>query len=299
MHLRIPFVCAQRAGLAADKAGWSAAMKAIGIGRLCLLIVNSATLVFLLAPMAIVFAFAINPTAYVEFPPVGFSLRWFEKFFASREFIESLTYSLRIAAIAAVLSMLLGASAAIALSRSRLPGRDALTAIFLSPLMIPAILTGLGLFQMFLLMDVGRPAWGLILGHTIVCVPYVLRTTLAILENFDRRLEEAALNLGAGPIRTFFEVTLPIIRPGIAAGTVFAFVVSFDQFPISLFLVEPGRETFPIRMFNYLLYDFDGTIAAASIVSISVSFGLVFALDRIFGLQLTSSSTNIKPRVAK
>lgn len=187
-------------------------MKAIGIGRLCLLIVNSATLVFLLAPMAIVFAFAINPTAYVEFPPVGFSLRWFEKFFASREFIESLTYSLRIAAIAAVLSMLLGASAAIALSRSRLPGRDALTAIFLSPLMIPAILTGLGLFQMFLLMDVGRPAWGLILGHTIVCVPYVLRTTLAILENFDRRLEEAALNLGAGPIRTFFEVTLPIIR---------------------------------------------------------------------------------------
>ena len=270
-----------------------------GIGRSLLRVLNCATLVFLLSPMLIIFVFATNPTAYVQFPPVGFSLRWFEKFFASREFVESLTYSLRIAVMAAFLSMLLGTSAAIAINRSRWAAKDIIIAAFLSPLMIPAILTGLGLFQMFLLMDVGRPAWGLVLGHTVVCVPYVLRTTLAALETFDRRLEEAALNLGAGPLRTAFEVTLPVLRPGITAGTVFAFVVSFDQFPISLFLVEPGRETFPIRMFNYLLYEFDGTLAAASIISITISLGLVVLLDRIFGLQLVASSTNLEERKVK
>lgn len=263
-----------------------------GIMRSLVLAINTATLIFLLAPFAIVVVFAINPTNYVEFPPVGVSLVWFRKFFESSEFIDALLYSLQIAAVATVLSAVLGASGALAINRTNLPGKQAMIAIFLSPLMIPTILTGLGLFQMFLLLDVGRPAWGIILGHTVVCIPYVIRTTLAVLEGFDRRLEEAALNLGAGPVKTFFEVTLPNISPGVAAGAVFAFVISFDQVPISLFLVEPGRETFPIRMFNYLLYNFDGAIAAASIVSMAISLGLVFATDRIFGLQLVASSTS-------
>lgn len=255
---------------------------------------NIATLVFLLSPLAIIFIFAINPTAYVQFPPVGFTLGWFEKFFASAEFIDALIYSLKLGAVTAAISTVLGASAAIAINRCDIPGKQIVIATLLSPLMIPSILTGLGLFQMFLLLDLGRPAWGLVMGHTVVCTPYVMRTTLAVLENFDQRLEEAAQNLGASPLRTFFEVTLPIISPGVAAGSVFAFVISFDQVPISLFLVEPGRETYPIRMFNYLLYNFDGTIAAASIVSMTISFGLVFAIDRIFGLQLVTTSKTIR-----
>ena len=113
----------------------------------------------------------------------------------------------------------------------------------MSPLMLPAILTGLALFQSYLLAGIGRPVWGLILAHTLVAVPYVMRTTLAVLHNFDRRIEEAAAVLGASPTRVFFEVTLPLIRPGVFAGGVFAFIVSFDQFPVSLFLVVPeGRD---------------------------------------------------------
>ena len=111
--------------------------------------------------------------------------------------------------------------AALALARGGLPGSRVITAIMLSPLMLPAILTGLALFQSYVLLDVGRPLWGLVLGHTLVSIPYVVRTTLAVLQNFDTRLEEAACNLGAGPLRTYFEVTLPLTKPGVMAGAVF------------------------------------------------------------------------------
>jgi putative spermidine/putrescine transport system permease protein len=209
-------------------------------GRAAYLALNFALLFFLLAPIAIVLIFALNPTPYISFPPVGVSLRWFDKFF---------------------------------------------TAFFMSPLMLPAILTGLALFQSYLLIGIGRPVWGLILAHTLVAVPYVIRTTLAVLHNFDRRIEEAAAVLGASPVRVFFEVTLPLIRPGVFAGGVFAFIVSFDQFPVSLFLVVPKGETLPVVLFNYMRFDLDGAIAAASMVSILLALSVVLVLERLIGLK--------------
>ena len=133
--------------------------------------------------------------------------------------------------------------------------------------------------------DIGRPLWGLVVGHTLVAVPYVLRTTLAVLHDFDRRIEEAAAVLGAPPARVFREVTLPLIRPGVMAGGIFAFIVSFDQFPISLFLVVPNGETLPVVLFNYIRFDLDGAIAAASMVSIALALAVVFALERLIGLR--------------
>jgi putative spermidine/putrescine transport system permease protein len=193
--------------------------------------------------------------------------------------------SLRVAAMVLVLSTVLGAMCALALARGRLPGARVLTAFFMSPLMLPAILTGLALFQVLLLSGVGRPVWGLVMGHTLVAVPYVLRTTLAVLANFDTRVEEAAASLGASPVRVFFEVTLPLIRPGVIAGGIFAFIVSFDQFPISLFLVLPKGETLPVVLFNYMKFDLDGAIAAASMVSILMALGVVLLLERVIGLK--------------
>ena len=116
-------------------------------------------------------------------------------------------------------------------------------------------------------------------------MPYVLRTTLAVLQNFDRRVEEAAAMLGAPPARVFFEVTLPLIRPGVIAGGIFAFIVSFDQLPISLFLVVPGGETLPVVLLNYIRFDLDGAIAAASMVSIVLALSAVLLLERIIGLR--------------
>jgi putative spermidine/putrescine transport system permease protein len=254
-------------------------------GRALYLAVNIAILIFLLAPIAIVIVFALNPTPFIQFPPVGISLRWFEKFFASREFMHALGFSLEVAALTTACASVLGASAALAIARGNLPGAQLMLAVVLSPLMLPAILTGLALFQTYVLLDVGRPVWGLVAGHTLVTIPYVVRTTLAVLHNFDLRLEEAARNLGASPTRTFFEVTLPLIKPGVLAGAIFAFIVSFDQFPVSLFLVSPGGETLPITLFNYLKFDLDGTIGAASVVSILLAFVVVIALDRTVGLR--------------
>ncbi|HEU5323477.1 MAG TPA: ABC transporter permease [Methylomirabilota bacterium] len=247
--------------------------------------INALVVGFLLAPIAVVAVFAVNPTPYIQFPPVGVSTRWFQKFLASRDFMSAIRLSLAVAGLAAVLATALGTTAALALARGRLPGARLLTATFLSPLMLPAILTGLALFQLYVVLDVGRPLWGLVVGHVLIAIPYVVRTTLAVLHGLDRGLEEAARNLGASPARTFFEVTLPLIRPGVLAGAIFAFIVSFDQFPVSLFLVSPGQETLPITLFNYLKYDLDGTIAAASMVSIVLSVAVVLVLDRSVGLR--------------
>jgi len=258
----------------------------IAAGRVVYVAANASIVFFLLLPIAIIAVFALNPTPYIAFPPVGVSLRWFAKFFSSSDFMNSLWLSLRVAAVVVVLSTVLGALAALAIARGNLPGARLLTAVFLSPLMLPAILTGLALFQVFMLAGIGRPLWGLVVGHTLVAVPYVLRTTLAVLHDFDRRIEEAAAFLGASPARVFREVTLPLIRPGVMAGGIFAFIVSFDQFPISLFLVVPNGETLPVVLFNYIRFDLDGAIAAASMVSIALALMVVFALERLIGLRV-------------
>jgi putative spermidine/putrescine transport system permease protein len=257
----------------------------IDAGRLAYYVFNGGIVFFLLVPIAIIAVFALNPTPYIAFPPVGMSLRWFVKFFSSPDFMNSLWLSLGVAAVVVVLATIIGALAALAIARGNLPGARLLTAVFLSPLMLPAILTGLALFQVFMLADIGRPLWGLVVGHTLVAVPYVLRTTLAVLHDFDRRIEEAAAVLGAPPARVFREVTLPLIRPGVLAGGIFAFIVSFDQFPISLFLVAPNGETLPVVLFNYIRFDLDGAIAAASMVSIGLALAVVFALERLIGLR--------------
>ena len=261
--------------------------RGVRLGRFAYFAVNASVLVFLLGPLFVVAVFAVNPTPFIQFPPVGVTTRWFAKFFASAEFMNSLVLSLQVAAATVVLAMLIGASAALAIARGNLPGARVLTAIFLAPLMLPAILTGLALFQLVLSLGLGRPVWALVMGHTLVAVPYVIRTTLAVLADFDRRIEEGAASLGASPARVFAEVTLPLIRPGIIAGGIFAFIVSFDQFPISLFLVTPNRETLPIVMFNYMKFDLDGTIAAAAMVSILLALAVVLAIDRLVGLRAT------------
>ena len=264
-------------------------MKRFDPGRIAYYGVSSAILVFMLAPIAIILVFAFNPTPYISFPPVGVTLRWFEKFFSNADFMLALWLSLRVAAMVLVLSTVIGTLAALGIERGNIKGARALTALFMSPLVLPAMLTGLALFQVYLLAGVGRPVWGLVMGHTLIAVPYVLRTTLAVLQNYDKRLEEAAAVAGASPARVFFEVTLPLIRPGIIAGGIFAFIVSFDQFPISLFLVMPKGETLPVVLFNYMKFDLDGAIAVASIVSILMALSVVVLLDRIIGLKAYAS----------
>lgn len=247
--------------------------------------INGFALTFLLAPVAIVVVLAFGESSAMAFPPSGFTLKWFSALLASRDLIAAMKLSFVIAALTTIISTLIGTMAALALVRGRLPAATVLTNFLMSPLILPAMLTGLAIFQVLVIADLGRPLWALVLGHTIVTVPYVLRAVLAVLQKADRSVEEAAMVLGAGPFTVFREVTLPGMSAGIISGAVFTFIVSFDQLPISLFLVSPGNETLPIVLFNTIRFNLDGTLAAASVVSILIAMIFVLIAGRAGGFK--------------
>lgn len=258
--------------------------KPIDLGRVAFLAFNGLVLFFLVAPIILIIISAFNQSPYMEFPPPGFTLRWFNKFFSRADLMSGLWLSLRVAAIVTLLSAIIGTACALAIDRGRLPGSRQIANLVMMPLILPAILTGLGLFQILIVLGLGRPLWAMVLGHTVIALPYVVRTTLAVLGQQDRGMENAAAVLGAGPARVLFEITLPLAKPGIFAGCLFAFLTSFDQFPISLFLAGPGSNTLPIALMNYIDYELDGAIAVASLLSIGFALITVLLLERLIGL---------------
>jgi putative spermidine/putrescine transport system permease protein len=245
----------------------------------------AAVYAFLLLPLAIVVLAAFNAGNFLTFPPQGFSLKWFANFFARREFMQALWLSTEIAVWTAAVSTAIGTLASIVLVRARFRGRDLLNAFVTSPLLLPQILTGVALLQYFTLIGLAQSWWGLLLGHVVVTTPYTVRTVTATLTTFDVALEEAAQSLGASPVRAFLEVTLGVIKPGVVAGAIFAFAISFDNFTLSLFLTSPKLTPLPIELFAYLKYSFDPTAAAVSAFAIGVALALILSIARVFGLE--------------
>jgi putative spermidine/putrescine transport system permease protein len=184
-----------------------------------------------------------------------------------------------------------GIPGALALARGRFPGRDALNAICLSPLMVPALVMGVAAFQFSLVIwdwshvTLGGTIPGLVIGHLTFAIPFVVRAVLAGHTRFDYSIEEAAQNLGASPWRTFFHVTLPILRPGVASGAIFAFLISLDEVPISLFMGGGDATTLPVKIFTAMEISFGGDILAVASVIVVVSVLLMLALDRVVGLE--------------
>ncbi|MDR7608055.1 MAG: ABC transporter permease [Armatimonadota bacterium] len=254
-----------------------------------LAILVTAVYVFLIAPMAIVVLAALNAGDYLAFPPQGLSLRWFIRAAHTEPFVRSFLFSLKLAAWVTVASTLLGTAAALYVVRHSARFRNLLRLAILAPLQLPAILTGIALLIFFLATGIGtRGMRALFVGHTLVSLPYVFLTVSAVLAGFDRSLEEAARSLGAGPFTTFRRVTLPLIKGGVISGALFAFITSFDQFPVSLLLVSVGNTTLPIQLFDYLRFSFDPAAAAVSTVSVLMSVAIVLIVDRLVGLQAVS-----------
>ncbi|MFP6688720.1 MAG: ABC transporter permease, partial [Alphaproteobacteria bacterium] len=204
--------------------------------------------------------------------PEGLSLRWIFKFFESSEFLDAYLFSLWLAVVTMLISTVIGTMAAIVLVRCVFPGRQLLRVYFLSPLILPGIVLGLALYIFYISTGWGlaRTMPGLIIGHVLVTCPYVIGTVSAALFNFDTSLEEAARSLGAGPLKAFRKVTLPNIGAGVAAGAIFAFIVSFGQFDVSLFLSTPNYTPLPIALYISLRYTFEPTAAAAGIFAIAL-----------------------------
>lgn len=255
-------------------------------GSLVLSLFVTLVYLFLIVPIVIVILAALNAGNYLAFPPQGISMRWFIRAAETTPFVRSFLFSLKLAGWVTAVSTVLGTMAALYVVRHSRRFRDALQMAIVAPLQFPAILTGIALLIFFLATGMGtRGMRAMFIGHTLVALPYVFLTVSAVLVVFDRSLEEAARSLGAGPFVSFARITLPLIKGGVISGALFAFITSFDQFPISLLLVSVGNTPLPIQLFDYLRFSFDPTAAAVSTVSVLMSIAIVLLVDRLVGLQ--------------
>ncbi len=242
---------------------------------------------YLLLPIVVVVLAGLTAGEFLTFPPTGLSLRWVMAFLNSEKYLAAFFFSFRLALMTMVVATVLGTAAAIFLARTSFFGRAALRAFFLSPVVLPGVVVGFSLYAFFITTGMGlsRTIWGLWIGHILYSVPYVIGTVGASLASFDPSLEEAARSLGASPLRAFRKVTLPNIGHGIQAGAIFAFIVSFGQFEVSLFLSAPNSEPLPIAMYNSLRYKFEPDAAAAGIFAITLVITSVLLTNRLVNIR--------------
>ena len=244
------------------------------------------TVVFLIAPIAVSILMSFDARSYLgRFPPTEFSFQWYARFFSDTYYLTGLQTSLILAVVAATVSTVAGVSAAVVLDRYEFPGKQALETIFLSPLVIPAVVIGFAMLLFFALMGIFQGFPRLLAGHIIITFPYTVRTTLAGLTGIRKNLTEAAMTLGATERQAFWDVTFPLARTGMVAGAVFAFAFSMDDVAVSLFLTSPETYTLPVAMVSMMRTNFDLTIAAASVVLMLFTIGLILVLDWIVGLE--------------
>ncbi|QRG67572.1 ABC transporter permease [Brevibacillus choshinensis] len=239
---------------------------------------------FLLGPLIIISFTSFEPGTVLKFPPEGFSWRWYENIFEVEMFMTTFKTSMFVSLIGNLLALILGIPAAYALSRFQFKGKAALNAIFISPVLIPGIVMGFAMLK-YVIVVYDLPIYaGLLVGHTVVMLPFIIRVVASSLSNFDFAVEEAALSLGAGRLETFFKVVLPNIRSGIIAAILIAFLESFNNVDISVFMTGPGVSTLPIQMLTYVENNFDPTIAAISVLLMIVTAILMFIIERLMGL---------------
>jgi putative spermidine/putrescine transport system permease protein len=244
---------------------------------------------FLLIPLILPIALSVSDTPFVVFPPQGFTLKWYVSVLADRDFTDSLIFSLKLSLMAALGAIVLGTPTAMGLVRYRFAGRDLVQSLVLSPLIFPSLVTGIALLRFFSSIHSHNAMVNLVIGHVLVTVPYVVRTVSAGLIMLDPSIEEAARTLGADRFTTFWRITRPQITPGLVAGGIFAFVTSFDNYAISMWLFDAENVPLPLTMFSLISRMFDPGIAAIASLMILLSLVLVLVVERITGLQRAMS----------
>ena len=247
-----------------------------GLAGLCFLLLVMPTLVVIIVSFTSGFS--------LKFPPPGYSFKWYGELLDAWQLHFAATNSIKVAFWTTLLSVLLGVTAALAIARSERMMARVLDSFFMSPLILPALALGLAALMFF--SQIGFPVSisTLVIGHTVVCVPYVVRTTVAALAQLNPTLLESSASLGASKLTTFRRVTLPLIRPGIMAGAFIAFMSSFDNVPVSLFLRDANSDMLPIRMWQDLEGKLDVTIAAVSGVMIAITVVLMLVMERVADL---------------
>ena len=248
------------------------------------LVFHTLVVAFMLAPLLIVCVVAFTPENTLSIPTTRFSLRWFEAIFAHPDFVQSFRNSLALALCSATLATTIAIPAGLALTRYQFAGREVLNGLFLSPLIIPHLVLGVALLRLFALIGATGSFFWLVLAHVVVITPYVLRLVVAAVVGFDRSAEQAALSLGASPATVFRRITLPMILPGVTGGWLLAFINSFDEVTMSIFVTAPSTVTLPVRMYMYATESIDPLMAAVSALMVAITALAMLLLDRAYGL---------------
>lgn len=243
---------------------------------------------FLFAPLVIILTTAFDSNNFISFPPKGISLKWFSNIFSSEMFMRTFKTSIQVSVIATIIALFIGIPAAYCLSRYEFKGKGLLKNIFFSPIIVPGIVFGFSLFN-FIIIKLKMPIFtSLIIGHTVIIIPYIIRVIASSLESFDYSIEEAAISLGANNVKTFFMVVFPNITSGVIASFMLAFINSFNNVPVSIFLTGPGVSTLPITMMNYIEYNYDPTVSALSVILMIMTIIIMFIVEKTLGLSYFS-----------
>ena len=258
------------------------------IARFSIRVVSWLLLAYLVLPLVVILGASLTTTPFLAFPPEGVTLDWYRKMMADPSYVSSFTTSTLLAGAATVLAVAMSVPAALALARFNFPGKAAVSSLLMSPLVLPHIVLGAALLQFGAYFGLSRSFLALLVGHTVIIAPFVLRSAFALLTPEQRALEEASSDLGARPWTTFFLVVLPQIRPGIVTGSIFAFISSFINVELSIFNTTADLNTIPVQLFNYVQYTIDPTIAAVSGATIIAAVVAIVILDLTIGLDMLS-----------
>ena len=247
------------------------------LGLTCLLIA-----VWLVAPTLVVIPMSFADKKSLAFPPTGFSLQWYENFFTNPQWFGSLVVSAKVAVMVALVATVIGTMAAIGIERMKSRTGGLIRAVLITPMIVPGVVLAVGVYAVYLDTHLVGTWTGYVLAHTLLAIPFVVIAVGANLAVFDVRLETAAASLGASRLKTFFTITLPLILPGILSGALFAFVTSFDEVIVSLFITSPQLKTLPVQIFSSMTRDADPTVAAVGSL-IFMATSLIIGLGLIFG----------------
>lgn len=258
-----------------------------GMGSILLMVASVMVLIFLLAPLLVVVAISFTSSDFLSFPPQGFSLKWYQVIIDNPLYIDAFWLSIQIASLGTFIAVCLGVPASIILKRKRFFGSQLISSLFLSPLILPTIVLGVAILQYASALGIARSFGALLAGHIILIIPYIVRATLVSLSHFDLSAEEAAQDLGATTFETFRFVTLPQIKPGVIAGSLLGFVISWINVEVSIFNPTSSGITLPVRIFNQVQGTVDPSMAAISAITIYFAIATVFALDYFIGIEKT------------
>jgi len=249
-------------------------------------IICAAILFFLIFPILVIIPLSFNALPFftftpemLAFDPAGYSLVNYKDFFTNPDWNTALKNSLTIAPMATILATVLGTLAAIGLSQPHVPYRSAIMAVLISPMIVPLIISAAGMYFFYSRIGLQGTFWGVVLAHAALGTPFVIITVTATLVGFDQSLVRAAASLGAGPIRTFFKVQMPLILPGVISGALFAFITSFDEVVVVLFLGSAAQKTLPWEMFTGLREQISPTILAVATILVAISVVLLATME--------------------